>query len=52
MEPLHGGNAHHDDEGQDGELGDLERGSDCVGAIAWRAGTFRKSWTIKTKTFR
>lgn len=27
-------------------------GSDCVGAIAFRAGTFWKACTIKTKTFR
>src|SRR5713101_904343 len=27
-------------------------GSDCVGAIAFSAGTFMKSCAIKTKTFR
>jgi hypothetical protein len=27
-------------------------GSDCVGASAFRAGTFMKSCAIKTKTFR
>ena len=30
----------------------LKGGSDCVGAIAFRAGTFSKSCTAKTKTFR
>jgi hypothetical protein len=30
----------------------LNGGSDCVGAIALSAGTFSKSWTTKTKTFR
>ena len=27
-------------------------GSDCVGASRFRAGTFRKAWTTRTKTFR